>query len=67
MEFNDIIQAVSTVGFPIIVGIFFLKRLAKQDQHHYEQFDKIKEAVDNNTKIINELLIELRSGKDERY
>lgn len=64
MEFNDIIQAISTVGFPIIVGIFFLKRLSKQDERHAQQFDEMRKAVDNNTRVVNELLLELRKKED---
>lgn len=55
MELNDIINAISMVGFPIVVGVFFLKRLAKQDERTAAQYDALANAVNNNTKVVQEL------------
>ena len=56
INLNDIAQLISTVGFPIFCAIFFLRRLSKQDERQEKQFDKLQEAIDNNTKVVNELL-----------
>lgn len=64
MEFMEIIQAVVQVGFPVVCSIFFLMRLSKQDERHAQQFDEMRKAVDNNTKVINELLLEIRKKEE---
>lgn len=56
MEFMEIIASfISTVGFPIFIAVFFLLRLKKQDQRSAEQFDQFTVAINNNTKVIQEL------------
>ena len=64
MELMEIIQAVVQVGFPVVCSIFFLMRLSKQDDRHAQQFDEMRKAVDNNTKVINELLLEIRKKEE---
>lgn len=67
MEFMTIIEAVLQVGFPIVCCIFFLMRLQKQDQRSAEQFDQFTVAINNNTKVIQELCDKLEDGKIERH
>lgn len=51
-----IIQAVSTVGFPIVMcGAMFWK-INKQDEDHKSEMDKIQTALNNNTLVIQKLL-----------
>ena len=64
MELMEIIQAVVQVGFPVVCSIFFLMRLSKQDDRHAQQFYEMRKAVDNNTKVINELLLEIRKKEE---
>lgn len=52
---NDIIQAVSTVGFPIACCCFLLWQNSKQDQYNREQQQKLRETIDNNTRSIEGL------------
>lgn len=65
MEFMTIIEAVLQVGFPIVCSVFFLLRLQKQDDRHANQFDEMRKAVENNTRVINELLVEIKRGEKE--
>lgn len=51
-----VVQAISTVGFPIACAAFFLYRLARQDERHAKQFDEMRQSIDNNTEVIKELL-----------
>lgn len=51
-----IISGISTVGFPVAVAAFFLYRLAKQDERHAAQFEEMRQAVNNNTEAIKELV-----------
>ena len=56
---QDIINAISTVGFPIamciVMVVFFYKIVTQIENTHKENLEKITEALDNNTRIINEL------------
>lgn len=51
---NEIIQAVSTVGFPIACCCFLLWQNSKQDAYHREQQEKLRETISENTKAIEE-------------
>lgn len=52
---TEIIQAVSTVGFPIACCCFLLWQNSKQDQYNREQQEKLRATIDGNTKSIEEL------------
>jgi len=52
---NDIIQTVSTVGFPIACCCFLLWQNSKQDQYNREQQQKLRDTIDNNTRTIDKL------------
>lgn len=60
---NDIIQAISTVGFPIVMCIIMIYLNEKQDTRHREEVDKMTEAVNNNTVVIQQMLEHMR-GED---
>lgn len=56
MDYNAIMQAVSTLGFPIVMcGALFWK-LDKSDKQHKEETDKLSEALNNNTAIMQRLV-----------
>lgn len=65
MEFAEIIKAIIEVGFPVIVALFFLYRLAIQDKRHAEQYDQLQVALNNNTKVVNELCYLVKDLKEE--
>lgn len=68
---NEIIQAVSTVGFPIACCCFLLWQNSKQDTYHREQQEKLRETISENTKAIEEQsklinkLFEMLHGRSE--
>lgn len=64
MNINEIIQVISTVGFPIACAVFFLRRLSIQDDRHAKQFDQMTAAIDNNTKVVNELVHLIKEERD---
>lgn len=67
MEFMEIIASfISTVGFPIFIAVFFLLRLKKQDDRHAEQFDQLTVAINNNTKVIQELSYKLEERENNK-
>lgn len=56
---NDIITAVSTVGFPIVMCILLLYTNQKQDIQHKEEIDELRKTVENNTLALVKLLDKL--------
>lgn len=59
---NEIIQAVSTVGFPIACCCFLLWQNSKQDTYHREQMEKLRTTIDENTKMIEKLAELIKGG-----
>jgi hypothetical protein len=52
---TELIQAVSTVGFPIACCCFLLWQNSKQDNYNREQQEKLRETIAANTHSIEEL------------
>lgn len=65
MNINDVMTAISTLGFPIVMcGALFWKML-RQDEQHKEEMDKLSEALNNNTLALSKLTDKLEgSGKE---
>ena len=63
MEFQDILTAVSTVGFPIVAygGLFWY--INKSEQAHRDEVNKLSEAVNNNTVVMQKLLDRCERGE----
>lgn len=62
---NDIITAISTVGFPIVMCLLMWYMNDKQDARHREETQQITEAVNNNTIAIQKLVDRMEFGKNE--
>lgn len=61
MDINVILQAVSTVGFPIVCcGALFWK-MNKDNERHKQEMETLRTAIENNTAA----LIELKVKYDE--
>ena len=52
---NDLVNAVSTVGFPIALCVFLVWQNAKQDNYYRDVIDRLRETVERNTHSITEL------------
>ena len=52
---DTIIQLISTVGFPIAVAEWFMVVDHKDSQNNTEAINKMANALDNNTRIIEKL------------
>lgn len=52
---NEIIQAISTVGFPIACCCFLLWQSNKQDEYNRKQQEELRKTIDNNTRSIDKL------------
>lgn len=61
---NDIVNAISTVGFPIVVCIIMIYLNEKQDLRHKEEAEKMTLAVNNNTIVIQQILEHMRGDNN---
>lgn len=56
---STILGAISTVGFPIVMcGALFWK-MDKQDKDHKEEQQKLTEAIQNNTVVMQQVVDKL--------
>lgn len=55
MDGQVIINAISTVGFPIVMCLILLYVVEKQNEEHKEEMAKITESLNNNTLVIQHL------------
>ena len=53
--FNVILQAVSTVGFPIAMCVLLLWYIKNQTETHKEESEKFTEALNKNTLVLKKL------------
>ena len=51
---NDIVNAVSTVGFPIALCVFLVWQNAKQDNYYRDVIEKLRDTVERNTNSITD-------------
>lgn len=65
MDLTTITTLISTLGFPIAVCIYLFYNQNKQAELHKEEIDKLRETVDNNTKIMTKLCTKLGVLIDE--
>lgn len=56
MEYYDvIINAISTLGFPIIVAGALFWYINKKDVQHQDEMKSLKESLDKNSSVLDEL------------
>lgn len=58
---QDIVTAISTVGFPIVMCILMYVMNDKQDIRHAEEIEKVTNALNNNTLVMQKLVDKLDS------
>ena len=63
MDINIVLQAISTVGFPIVVAAAMFWKMNKQDEDHKAEMGKVTEAINNNTVALTRLIDKI--GGDE--
>lgn len=62
MEVTSIVQVVSNVGFPIAMSILLMFYMRENDQKHDEQVKNLREAIENNTIVMNKLIDKISSS-----
>ena len=61
---DNILQAISTVGFPIALTLILLLYIYDSSNKHKEEIDKMSEALNNNTLALTKLLDRIKTDKD---
>ena len=62
MDVSAIVQAISTVGFPIIMCLLFMYYIKYINDQHKDEIDKLSESLNNNTLVMQKLLDKLGGG-----
>lgn len=62
MTVNDIVTLITTVGFPICVCLLCFWYINKMQELHKAETDKLAEALNNNTTVMQRLVDNLNRG-----
>ena len=54
-SFNLVLQAISTVGFPIVICLIMIYILYQTEENHKKEISEMMKALENNTIAINHL------------
>lgn len=55
MDYNVIVQTVSSVGFPIIMCLMLYNQMLKTEEVHKQEIAELRKAIENNTLALNNL------------
>lgn len=55
MDYNAIVQTVSSVGFPIIMCLMLYNQMLKTEEVHKQEIAELRKAIENNTLALNNL------------
>lgn len=75
MDASAIVSLIGSLGFPVVACIYMARWVNKQmdsyrqdikdiQQTHKEEIARVTDALDNNTKALNELTIYIKKGDD---
>lgn len=59
MGVNDVMNIITTVGFPIAVCLICFWYINKMQEQHKAETDKLAEALNNNTLVMQQLVDKL--------
>lgn len=62
---QDIITAISTVGFPIVMCIILLYEIKQMTDSHKQETNALKDALNNNTVVLEKILTKLNMEKKD--
>lgn len=62
MNVNDISQLISNLGFPIVVAGVLFWLLYKNSLMYNETISKMRETIEKNTQLIQEVLNQFKEG-----
>ena len=52
---DEIVKAISTVGFPIVCTLMLMYLLIKENENHKEEMNQLKDTIAANTIVLKEL------------
>lgn len=55
MDYNTIVQTVSSVGFPIVMCLMLYNQMLKTEDVHKQEIAELRKAIENNTLALNNL------------
>lgn len=53
---KDVGDLISQVGFPVVVTLLLLYQQMKTNDGYYQLIEQVKNLVENNTKVLNEIV-----------
>lgn len=59
MDIQNVVQIISTVGFPIAMCLLFFWYINKMNEKHADEVNKLSEALQNNTLVMQKLVDKL--------
>lgn len=62
---DETIQAISTVGFPIVMCLIMLKIIKENEAINARVIDDLRNTINNNTIILTKIYERLEGDKDE--
>lgn len=65
MDFNAVVQAISTIGFPIVMCLILMYYVNKQNEAHKSEIDDLRKTIEANTIVTQKLVDTLNGKKDE--
>ena len=66
MDIQAITTLIGSLGFPIVCCIGLFWYLTKTANMHREEMNKMSEAINNNTTVMNQLILKLER-KEQHY
>ena len=63
MEFDQVLQLISNYAFPIVCCVALFWKSNKDEEQHKNESEKFTEAINNNTQVMRELILEVRAGR----
>lgn len=61
MDMTPVIDAISNFGFPIVCCWVLWKSNEKNNELHKQEVDGLREAIENNTNVITQLLERMKT------
>ena len=65
MDISTIASIISSVGFPIGCCIFLVWYCNKMDERHVDEVSKLRESLDNNTRVMIKICTKLDLEEEE--
>lgn len=56
MNTKDLSDLISQVGFPVVVTLLLLYQQMKTNDGYYQLIEQVKNLVENNTRVLNEIV-----------